>query len=86
MVDWNHNGDRDLFDFAMDMMVTEEMEMRKSFRTMRAMQMIMDFSVRFIIEIFLQLDAVLFTKKQLHRLNLENSGGIAVEHYTSAFR
>ena len=26
MVDWNHNGERDAFDFAMDMMVMEEME------------------------------------------------------------
>ena len=26
MVDWNHNGERDSFDFAMDMMAIEEME------------------------------------------------------------
>ena len=30
MVDWNHNGERDAFDFAMDMMVIEEMERASS--------------------------------------------------------
>ncbi len=30
MVDWNHNGERDSFDFAMDMMVMEEMERASS--------------------------------------------------------
>ena len=45
--------------------------------------MIMNFSVRFIMESLLQLDAVLPYKKQLHRLNLENSSGIAVEYYNA---
>jgi len=31
MVDWNHNGERDSFDFTMDMMVIEEMECVKIF-------------------------------------------------------
>ena len=26
MVDWNHNGERDSFDFAVDMMVLDEFE------------------------------------------------------------
>ena len=30
MVDWNHNGERDAFDFAMDMMVIEEMKRASS--------------------------------------------------------
>lgn len=30
MVDWNHNGERDSFDFAMDMMAMEEMERASS--------------------------------------------------------
>jgi len=30
MVDWNHNGERDSFDFAMDMMVIEEMKRASS--------------------------------------------------------
>ena len=30
MVDWNHNGERDAFDFAMDMMAIEEMERASS--------------------------------------------------------